>query len=56
VTGSEGACQIRVQICRGLAVAHERDIVHRDLKPEKVFLTFRSAFLNAGATRVSRGS
>jgi serine/threonine protein kinase len=28
-----------VQVCRGLAAAHERGIVHRDLKPENLFLT-----------------
>ncbi len=28
-----------VQICRGLAAAHEHGVVHRDLKPENVFLT-----------------
>jgi Tol biopolymer transport system component len=28
-----------VQICHGLAAAHEKGIVHRDLKPENIFVT-----------------
>jgi eukaryotic-like serine/threonine-protein kinase len=28
-----------VQVCRGLAAAHEHGVVHRDLKPENLFLT-----------------
>ena len=28
-----------MQMCRGLAAAHEKGIVHRDLKPENVFVT-----------------
>lgn len=33
------ACDYALQICRGLAAAHERRIIHRDLKPENLFVT-----------------
>jgi serine/threonine protein kinase len=33
------AVEDAIQICHGLAAAHEKGIVHRDLKPENVFLT-----------------
>jgi serine/threonine protein kinase/HEAT repeat protein len=32
------ACQIAVQIARGLCAVHSAGIVHRDLKPENIFL------------------
>ncbi len=35
------AIAIIVQICRGLAAAHDKQIVHRDLKPENVFVLDR---------------
>ena len=33
------AVEIAVQICRGLAHAHENGVVHRDIKPQNILLT-----------------
>ncbi len=30
--------QIGVQICSGLAVAHENDVIHRDIKPQNIMI------------------
>jgi serine/threonine protein kinase/predicted Zn-dependent protease len=31
--------EIGIQICEGLAVAHEKGVVHRDIKPENIIVT-----------------
>ena len=33
------AVDYALQICRGLAAAHEKGITHRDLKPENIYIT-----------------
>jgi serine/threonine protein kinase len=32
------ALEVLVQICRGIAYAHEKDIVHQDIKPGNIFI------------------
>lgn len=36
------ACQLVLQTCRGLALAHAKGIIHRDLKPDNLFVSTRS--------------
>jgi serine/threonine protein kinase len=43
----EQALQIAIDVCNGLAVAHDKGIVHRDIKPENILLT------KAGTAKVS---
>jgi serine/threonine-protein kinase len=41
------ALDIFVQVCSGLAAAHEKGIVHRDMKPENIFLVEKPGRLPA---------
>ena len=34
----ESAVDLMLQVCAGLAAAHEKGIIHRDMKPENVFI------------------
>src|SRR5690606_36367429 len=36
-------CEIALQLCDGLAAAHQQEIVHRDLKPDNVTVISRGA-------------
>jgi Tol biopolymer transport system component len=47
-----------IQICQGLAAAHEKGMVHRDLKPDNVFVTVdgRIKILDFGLTKLTEAA
>jgi len=47
------AAEITLQVCNGLAHAHEEDILHRDIKPENIMLTpnFEAKIADFGLAR-----
>ncbi len=52
------ALHILIEMCDGVAAAHEIGIIHRDLKPENVQLTPQNVakVLDFGAAKVTRGA
>ena len=49
------AVGIMIQICRGIARAHDLDVVHRDLKPENIFICRRTGAVAKGDRNADSG-
>lgn len=49
------AVGIMIQICRGIARAHDLDVVHRDLKPENIFICRRTGTVAKGDRNADSG-
>lgn len=48
----EEACNIFVQVCFGLAYAHQRGIVHRDIKPSNIMLVDGAGLGKEGSVKI----
>lgn len=49
------AVGIMIQICRGIARAHDLDVIHRDLKPENIFICRRTGVVAKGNADADAG-
>jgi len=49
------AVGMMVQICRGIARAHDLDVIHRDLKPENIFICRRTGVVAKGSAGSDAG-
>ncbi len=49
------AVGIMIQICRGIARAHDLDVIHRDLKPENIFICRRTGVVAKGSAEADAG-
>ncbi|MEO8876702.1 MAG: protein kinase, partial [Polyangiaceae bacterium] len=49
------AVGMMIQICRGIARAHDLDVIHRDLKPENIFICRRTGVVAKGNAEADAG-